>query len=342
MKPSLTTTVASVVLPLAVTSSARAAERVLRTTVKIDRPIAEVFAAWTTDAGLEAWLAKDARVDLRVGGALELNAIGEVGGEGTTTLKILAIEPGRMLSYEWTAPAQFPEVNATPGKWAVVRFAEDGAGTTVTATALGWREGAEWDAAYTYFENGNRVILDLMKTRLEESAGSWYTPAPPVGPGDVISEIDVAAPQDVVWDTLTNSEKMTRWMSPLVEVDWRVGGTIKTNYNKDAGIGGKGTITHTILTYEPGVMYAARYDAPDAPPAAVLGQQLVHITTLEPIDATHTRIRVTGTGYGEGPDWAKTRAFFAAGNPYELTVIKKLLEPGAAEPDGSAMDGHLE
>jgi len=327
---------------LGATSAAHAAERMLQTTVKIERPIAEVFAAWTTDAGLEAWLTKDARVDVRAGGSLQLNALGDVGSEGTTTLKVLAVEPGRMLSYEWTAPPQFPEVNATPGKWAVLRFDEDAGGTTVTATALGWREGEEWESCYSYFEKGNRAVLDLMKKRLEESAGAWYVPSSPNGLGDVVSEIEVAAPMDEVWDTLTSAEKMRLWMAPLVEVVWRVGGTMRTNYDKEAGLGGKGTITHTILTYEPGVMYAARYDAPDAPPAAVLGQQLVHITTLEPIDATHTRIRVTGTGYGDGPEWAKTRAFFEAGNAYELDMIKKLIEPSAPAPDAGVLEGHLE
>jgi len=49
-----------------------AAERQLVKTARIAAPVAEVWAAWTTAAGLKAFLGTDASIELRRGGKYEI------------------------------------------------------------------------------------------------------------------------------------------------------------------------------------------------------------------------------------------------------------------------------
>jgi len=53
----------------------------------------------------------------------------------------------------------------------------------------------------------------------------------------VIEEILVEAPVGAVWDAYATSKGWMAWVAPVAEVDLRVGGSIRTNYNANAKIG---------------------------------------------------------------------------------------------------------
>src|SRR5262249_30803791 len=53
-----------------------------------------------------------------------------------------------------------------------------------------------------------------------------------------------------VWKAITATDGIESWMLPLCESDLRTGGTLRTTYQKAEGIGGPGTITHTLVSYE--------------------------------------------------------------------------------------------
>ena len=63
------------------------------------------------------------------------------------------------------------------------------------------------------------------------------------------TEAVVAAPVGEVWKAFTTKNGVQSWMVPVAEVDLRLGGTLKTNYNPQARIGDPGTIVHHILSY---------------------------------------------------------------------------------------------
>src|SRR5216683_3316100 len=73
------------------------------------------------------------------------------------------------------------------------------------------------------------------------------------------TEVVVDATPEQLWEAFTTKAGWESWAVPLAEVDFRMGGTIRTNYSKEAGIGGKGTITHHILSYEPDRMLTMRF-----------------------------------------------------------------------------------
>ena len=143
---------------------------------------------------------------------------------------------------------------------------------------------------------------------------------------------EVHAPVAEVWKAFTTTAGVLSWMAPVAEVDFRIGGTIKTNYNPHARIGDAGTIVHHIVSYEPERMLATHFDAPqDAPPAAKLAQQTWVVYRLEPLSENKTRVTVSMMGWGTGPDWDRSYAFFEKGNKWEMEQLVKHFEPEGAQ-----------
>ena len=60
--------------------------------------------------GARSFFAPACNIDLRVGGAYEMffNPEGEPGSRGGEGIRILAIQPKKMLAFTWTAPPHLP------------------------------------------------------------------------------------------------------------------------------------------------------------------------------------------------------------------------------------------
>lgn len=151
-------------------------------------------------------------------------------------------------------------------------------------------------------------------------------------------ETVVDAPAGEVWKAYTTKEGWESWAVPLAEVDFRVGGTIKTNYNKEAGIGGPGTITHHILAYEPERMVVTRFEAPANAGWAKKAEACQVVVRLEPVSAMRTRFVETMVGFGDGPEWDEAYTKFKAGNEWSLEQLRKKFKPQDAGDARSPME----
>jgi uncharacterized protein YndB with AHSA1/START domain len=152
------------------------AERAVQGEVVVEAPIADVWAAWTTPAGVRSFFAPACKIDLRVGGAYEMYfdleaTSGQRGGEG---MRILALQPPAMLSFTWNAPPSLPEVRGQQ-TMVVVRLEEIGANLTqVRLTHSGWGSGGEWDLAIAYFERAwKQVVLPRLQRRFASGPLDW-------------------------------------------------------------------------------------------------------------------------------------------------------------------------
>jgi len=143
--------------------------RVIQKEVKIDASVDKVWKAWTTNEGAEKFLAPKARIKLTPGGPYEMYfdteaPKGSQGGEGCRVLSFLPLE---MLSFEWNAPPEFPNVRKEQMEkhtWVVVQFtrvAKDQ--TRVRLTHLGWREGEEWEKVFQYFVRAWDIVLGRLE-----------------------------------------------------------------------------------------------------------------------------------------------------------------------------------
>src|SRR5258706_4946492 len=74
---------------------------------------------------------------------------------------------------------------------------------------------------------------------------------PPASMRVLRTTVEVDATPAQVWDAFTTKEGVESWMVPLAEVDFRMGETLTTNYNKSAGIGGRVSIWRAVHRHAP-------------------------------------------------------------------------------------------
>lgn len=156
--------------------SAQDPNRAIRLEIVVEANLDEVWNAWTTEDGIRTFFAPDCRVDLRVDGAYEIffDPEAEPGQRGADEMRILALQPKKMLAFTWNAPLHMPEVRKQRTH-VVVRFQElDGGRTKVTLFHDGWGEGGEWDEAFEYFVRAWRdIVLPRLKHRFSVGPVDW-------------------------------------------------------------------------------------------------------------------------------------------------------------------------
>jgi uncharacterized protein YndB with AHSA1/START domain len=118
-----------------------------------------------------------------------------------------------------------------------------------------------------------------------------------------------------VWDAFTTTAGLRRWWAPLVDVEFVVGGAIRSSYDPSGNLGDEGTIVHTILAFDPGRMIALQPTGyPDAFPFAEAMRATWTVFYLEELAPERTRITIVGLGYSDSGDSQKLRAFFEPAN----------------------------
>lgn len=142
--------------------------KALKFEVVVAAKVADVWQAFTTNAGLDTWLWQDCTVDLREGGGWIVHYPGGKTGGGT----IVSFREGRRLVLHAMAPERFPEVRSE-GTTAVFDFAPEGDGTRVALTQTGWKPGKEWDDAYEYLASGNAQLLEQLYVRFARGPIKW-------------------------------------------------------------------------------------------------------------------------------------------------------------------------
>lgn len=139
-------------------------------------------------------------------------------------------------------------------------------------------------------------------------------------------ETVVDAPVEEVWRMFTTSEGARQWMAPKIEIDFRVGGTIRSSYHPDSTLDDEHTIVNRILTYEPLRMMSIQNEqAPAGFADAELFQQTWSVMLFNPVDDERTRVRFVGLNYGEGPKWDALYKHFEQGNQHLLNVLQQQL-----------------
>ncbi|MBS0434433.1 MAG: SRPBCC domain-containing protein [Proteobacteria bacterium] len=152
-----------------------AQERSLDKEVLVPAPIAEVWAAWTTREGITSFLAPDAEIDARVGGAFHVHfdPLAAPGNKGADDMRYMALQKPTMLSFDWSAPPQLPQARAQRS-FVVVRLKDvDGKSTRVTLHHVGWGDGGEWEQAYAYFDRAWGNVLANLRKRFESGPIDW-------------------------------------------------------------------------------------------------------------------------------------------------------------------------
>lgn len=139
-------------------------DRAIRKEITVNGPLEEVWRLWTTSDGAKRFFAPDAKIGLRMLGPYELyfNTESPRGTQGSEDCRILSYVPREMLSFEWNAPPEYPNVRKERS-WVVIQLIPADKRVRVKLTHLGWGEGEEWDRVHDYFIRP----WDLVLGRLE-------------------------------------------------------------------------------------------------------------------------------------------------------------------------------
>ena len=154
---------------------AHAAERALDKEVVVSATLDQAWAAWTTREGITSFFAPDARVEPRVGGPFQIymDPGGAPGMKGADDMRYLALQPKKMLSFDWNAPPSLPEAR-TQRTFVIVRFfSVDEQSTRITLHHTGWGDGGEWDKTYAYFDRAWGAVLGNLKKRFDTGPQDW-------------------------------------------------------------------------------------------------------------------------------------------------------------------------
>jgi uncharacterized protein YndB with AHSA1/START domain len=164
-----------VCLALAGLGPALAGERALDKQVEIAASLDQAWEAWTSREGVTSFFAPDAKIEPRVGGAFEvyMDPLAPPGMKGADDMRVMAVQPRKMISFDWNAPPHLAEARKQR-TFVVVRF-EPLADklTRVTLHHTGWGDGGQWDATYAYFDRAWGAVLANLKKRFDSGPQDW-------------------------------------------------------------------------------------------------------------------------------------------------------------------------
>lgn len=144
------------------------------------------------------------------------------------------------------------------------------------------------------------------------------------GVESIVSEGVINAPVAAVWAAFTTPEGLRAWLAPHAEVDLRIDGMMRTNYNPDGRLGDAGTIENRILAYEPERLLVIRVAKPPAnfPFKDVVADMWTVIHFL-PGPEGKTVLRTVGLGFDGREQSQKMKAFFQRGNDYTVAKLQE-------------------
>ncbi len=140
--------------------------------------------------------------------------------------------------------------------------------------------------------------------------------------------MDVPAPPHAVFQAFTTADGFKSWAVAVARIDLRTGGEIESSYDPKAAIGDPDNIRNQIVTFIPDHLLVIRnIQAPKGFAGQGEFQKTVTVVEFDPI-AGGTRVRLTNTGYGAGPEAQTVYGHFEWGNAYTLAELRKRFEKG--------------
>ncbi|MBU7014433.1 MAG: SRPBCC domain-containing protein [Theionarchaea archaeon] len=144
-------------------------DKIIYQSVELGDTPENAFKMFTENEHLEKWLTNVADVEPRVGGKYELFWVPEDREHNSTIgCKVLALNPGKLISFEWKGPPQHQFMNEViPLTHVMVSFIPCEKGTEVHLIHTGWKNTPEWEEARQWFEKAWEIAF----SELQKHAG---------------------------------------------------------------------------------------------------------------------------------------------------------------------------
>ena len=143
----------------------------------------------------------------------------------------------------------------------------------------------------------------------------------------VVDEFEIGASLDDVWNAFTTTDGLKSWVTPLSDIDFRVGGKWRANYNQGGRLGDETTIENTILCYDPKRMLSLKATGfPKGFEFVEAAKETWTVFYFTRVSDVKTKITIVGLGYTNSEQSKKMRAFFKPANKYSMDQLKAALE----------------
>ena len=142
--------------------------------------------------------------------------------------------------------------------------------------------------------------------------------------GPITHEGVVEAPVEQVWAAFTTGEGLRSWLAPHAEIELRVGGLMRTNYNAQGQLGDPQTIENAILSFEPQRMISIKVSkAPANFPFPNAVRQMWTVLYFGSAGPSRTTVREVTLGFGTDSESQRMRDFFDQGNATTLSQLQR-------------------
>jgi len=142
-------------------------------------------------------------------------------------------------------------------------------------------------------------------------------------------EVVVPAARDAVYAALSSPAGWRTWATPASWVPADDPDAIEGSYNPAARPGGTDLIRQHFLARLPGRLLVFRtVRAPQGFPHFDVYSHVTIFIELESVDAGHTRVRLTGTGYADNEAGRQLLGFFRYGNRISLERLSQRFATG--------------
>ncbi|ULC58302.1 SRPBCC domain-containing protein [Flaviramulus sp. BrNp1-15] len=146
----------------------------------------------------------------------------------------------------------------------------------------------------------------------------------------LIQEFIVNVPVDSVFTAYSTKKGWESWAVAIAEVDFKINGTIKTNYNKDGKIGDATTIYLNIKNHVPNKLITLQAELSEHFPEFMKADEknLYNIIYFEAINDSTTKVTSYGIGYKNNQKYKALMKFFITGNEKSYINLITYLETG--------------
>lgn len=135
---------------------------------------------------------------------------------------------------------------------------------------------------------------------------------------------------DSVWNAYTTKNGWESWATSIAEIDFKVNGIIKTNYNKNGKIGDDSTIILHVINYIPKRMLTLQAELTKNFPEFMKEDEkdLFNMVLFEEISPSKTKVISYGIGYKNNEKYMALMKFFIQGNEQSYRNLISYLETG--------------
>lgn len=148
--------------------------------------------------------------------------------------------------------------------------------------------------------------------------------------GEKVLQLSITVPisKQEAWKLFTTHDGLKKWLAPVVMIDMRTGGFIRSNYDSSKTLEDSSSIQLDIINYIEYQMLTLKVTLNNNFPmeARNTDKNLQEILEFRDAGNGNTKIISSMIGWGSGDAWNKTYDFFVRGNEWTFEEILKLFK----------------